>query len=211
MNECTGIAVDEDYQRAVTDSVSSKLLRPTNQAEDVLDALKLANTSTLTDAVFAGETTPACAPFTPTPTRHDNTPSRSLNSPRVAAQPDQKPASTPRPFQGKQTEGLRQLYQPADGLKAVADIVFIHGLTGRSEKTWLDKQSGVYWPIDLLATDVPNARILAFGYDADVVKLLGAVSQNNLQSHAEALLSDLAALRDETNTVLLCLLLDIIP
>jgi hypothetical protein len=196
----------EDYRRAITNSVSSKPLNPSNEAEDVPGAPEPSNTSTSIDAVFGKEILETSTPSPPT--RHNNTPLRSLTSIAIAIRPDQSPASTPRLFQDKQTEGLRLLYAPANGLKTVADIVFIHGLTGTSEKTWLDKQSGVYWPLDLLAADIPNIRILAFGYDADVTKLLGAVSQNDLRSHGEALLSDLAALRDETNTVLLCFLLD---
>jgi hypothetical protein len=98
-------------------------------------------------------------------------------------------------------EGLRLVYECSEKSAIVADIVFVHGLTGGSAKTWFDAPSGIYWPSDLLAKDLPNVRILAFDYDADVTKLLGAVSQNNLCSHAEALLSDLAALRDSTGSV----------
>jgi hypothetical protein len=184
-------------------------LNPTNEAGDIPDALKPSHTSTSIDAAFGKKIFATSTPYTPT--RHDNAPSQSLTSTTAAVRPDESLASTLRPFQGKQTEGLRLLYEPANGLKIVADIVFIHGLTGKTERTWLDKQSGTFWPLDLLAKDIPNARILAFGYDADVTKLLGAVSQNNLGSHAEALLSDIAALRNETDTVLLCFLLDIIP
>lgn len=97
--------------------------------------------------------------------------------------------------------GLKVLYEPRNASETLVDIVFIHGLKGSNYGTWLQKDKNVYWPIDLLSRDVPKARILTFGYDADVIKILGLVSQNQLPHHAETLLSDLAALRDETSSV----------
>jgi protein SERAC1 len=48
-------------------------------------------------------------------------------------------------------------------------IVLVHGLTGSSHETWLDK-TGVHSPTTILSQDIDDARILAFGYDADVVR-----------------------------------------
>lgn len=53
--------------------------------------------------------------------------------------------------------------------QAVADVVFVHGLTGDRRSTWTDKYSNVFWPKDLLGKDdLPAMRILSYGYDADV-------------------------------------------
>jgi pimeloyl-ACP methyl ester carboxylesterase len=79
------------------------------------------------------------------------------------------------------------------------DIIFIHGLTGDSHDTWVSN-TGVYWPTQLLAKDLPNCRIMTFGYDADVVKLLGPVSQNRVRDHAADLIGDLASIRGPDNT-----------
>jgi len=89
---------------------------------------------------------------------------------------------------------LRVLHNPAEPL---VDIIFVHGLTGDSYNTWLEAESGIYWPVHLLSKDVPDARIMTFGYDADVTKFLGPVSQNNLCNHASALLKELAAVQSE--------------
>ncbi|KAI9760567.1 MAG: hypothetical protein M1840_002382 [Geoglossum simile] len=67
-------------------------------------------------------------------------------------------------FPNRQVYGLRVLHQPAE---PVVDIIFIHGLTGNSYDAWLEAKSGIYWPIQLLGRDVPDARIMSFGYDAD--------------------------------------------
>ncbi len=96
------------------------------------------------------------------------------------------------------TYGLRVLCSPP---QPSVDIVFVHGLTGNSYKTWLEAESEIYWPVHLLRKDISDARILAFGYDADVTKFLGPVSQNNLRDHARELISDVAGLRAEDGSV----------
>jgi hypothetical protein len=101
-------------------------------------------------------------------------------------------------FPSGQTYGLRVLHEPPN---PIVDIVFIHGLTGDSYDTWLERKSGIYWPKGLLCKDVPDARIMAFGYDADVTKILGPVSQNRLADHAGSLLADLANTRDKEESV----------
>jgi len=104
-------------------------------------------------------------------------------------------------FPSGDTLGLRVLYTPTDSSNTLIDIVFVHGLTGDSYNTWLEANSGTYWPVHLLRHSVPNARIMAFGYDADVAKFLGPVSQNNLRDHASTLLGDLARIRRKTDSV----------
>ena len=100
-------------------------------------------------------------------------------------------------FPNGETYGLRVLHDPAEPL---VDIIFVHGLTGDSYHTWLEAKSGIYWPVHLLRNDVPDARIMTFGYDADVTKFLGPVSQNNLRDHASALLGELAGVRPEDDS-----------
>ena len=100
-------------------------------------------------------------------------------------------------FPSGETYGLRVLHDPAEPL---VDIIFVHGLTGDSYHTWLEAESGIYWPVHLLSNDVPDARIMTYGYDADVTKFLGPVSQNNLRDHDEALLGELAGVRPEDDS-----------
>jgi len=69
-------------------------------------------------------------------------------------------------------------------------IVFVHGLTGNRDKTWTH-ESGVFWPGEL-AEDITSARIMTFGYDADVVKLWGMVSGNTLRDHGKNLAYDVS-------------------
>ena len=45
-------------------------------------------------------------------------------------------------------------------------IVAIHGLNGHREGTWT-ADNGTLWLRDLLPLDLPTARILTYGYDAD--------------------------------------------
>ncbi|CAG7853304.1 SubName: Full=Related to kinesin light chain {ECO:0000313/EMBL:CCA74635.1} [Serendipita indica DSM 11827] len=52
------------------------------------------------------------------------------------------------------------------GIDPVVDIIAIHGLDGHREKTWM-AENGTLWLRDLLPADLPNVRVLAYGYDAD--------------------------------------------
>jgi len=67
--------------------------------------------------------------------------------------------------------GLSVVYNPKDAAKA--DIVFIHGLGGTSRMTWSkNKDIELFWPQMFLPLerDICRARILTFGYNADVLK-----------------------------------------
>lgn len=133
-----------------------------------------------------------------------SSPTQSANESHRTPNPDPSAATTSQPslrerlFPNGETYGLRVLHEPAEPL---VDIIFVHGLTGDSYNTWLEAESGIYWPVHLLSRDVPKARIMTFGYDADVTKFLGPVSQNNLHDHAAALLGELAAVRLDDDSV----------
>ena len=96
-----------------------------------------------------------------------------------------------------QSYGIQVLY---NGLEPTVDIVFVHGLTGSSHETWLHKERNVHWPSQLLGQNIPDARILSFGYDADIVHFWGQASNNRLTNHAEDLVGDFARFREGTET-----------
>ncbi|SLM33794.1 nacht and ankyrin domain protein [Lasallia pustulata] len=96
--------------------------------------------------------------------------------------------------------GVGILHQPSNPPAAVVDILFVHGLTGEPANTWLHTASGMYWPATLLNRDVPNSRILSFGYDADVVSFWSPTSQNRIGNHALNMLGGLTRLREKSDT-----------
>jgi hypothetical protein len=53
---------------------------------------------------------------------------------------------------------------------------FVHGLTGDVFNTRLEDRFGIYWPLALLGNGPPKARIMTFGYDADVMHAKGPIS-----------------------------------
>ena len=86
------------------------------------------------------------------------------------------------------------------GTEACVDIVFVHGLTGNAYNTWLHKETSVHWPRDLLKQDLPDTRILSYGYDADFVNLWKPASISRLSNHAENLVGGLVRMRERTET-----------
>ena len=75
--------------------------------------------------------------------------------------------------------------------------ITIHGLNGHRDKTWT-ALNGVHWLRDLLTNDIPNARILCWGYDANTYGN-SHVSCQYLYDHARSLVSDLCLERRLTN------------
>jgi hypothetical protein len=78
-------------------------------------------------------------------------------------------------------------------------IVAVHGLNGHCEKTWTagNGVNSVNWLRDLLPHDLPNARILSWGYDANTHSR-SRVSCQYLFDHARTLVSDLCLERQIT-------------
>ena len=108
------------------------------------------------------------------------------------------PSATP--IREGQNYGVNVLYEGSP--EASVDIVFVHGLTGNAYNTWLYKDKGIkmHWPSELLKQDLPDARIMSFGYDADIVNLWNPKSHSSLTGHAENMVGALIRKRERTNT-----------
>lgn len=94
----------------------------------------------------------------------------------------------------KRIHGLIELVsQPSDRSDAV-DIVAIHGLNGHYENTWVDEKTGCNWLSDAscLPKDVPNARVLSYGYNS-ITHL--SRSNTDIRDFASTLLAALRAKR----------------
>ncbi len=61
-------------------------------------------------------------------------------------------------------------------------------MNGHRDKTWT-AANGTHWLRDLLPTDIPNARVFCWGYDANAYG--ERVSCQYLYDHAKTLVSDL--------------------
>jgi hypothetical protein len=70
-----------------------------------------------------------------------------------------------------------------------SSIVAIHGLDGHRKQSWT-AENGTMWLRDLLPHDIPNARILTYGYDADT-RSFSHMSTQNIFRHAESFISEL--------------------
>ncbi|OBT98500.1 hypothetical protein VE01_03650 [Pseudogymnoascus verrucosus] len=87
--------------------------------------------------------------------------------------------------------GTYVLHEGVDEI--VADIVFVHGLRGHAINTW--SKGLVCWPRDFLKNDIPNARIITWGYDSSVANALKYASKESIFGHSETLLGDMERLR----------------
>lgn len=97
--------------------------------------------------------------------------------------------------------GLKVWSEPSVDDRSHVDIVFVHGLTGKRTKTWLADGAAQPWPQELLAKDIPEARILTYGYDADVAHFIKPAGQNTVFEHATNLNGDLTDLRRRTESL----------
>lgn len=86
--------------------------------------------------------------------------------------------------------------------EAIVDIVLVHGLNGHPRHTWTTPASKkskkeVFWPTDLLPTTLKSAkaRILVYGYNADVYAFAGSASSDMMHQHAQTLLANLSSER----------------
>ncbi|KAK0759238.1 hypothetical protein N5P37_008123 [Trichoderma harzianum] len=95
--------------------------------------------------------------------------------------------------------GLQVVQDPED---AEIDIVAVHGLGGQGFKAWISLEGGKSksWLEDLLAKDIPNARIMTYGYISDGANYRYLV-RNVLYGRALDLVKELGSqrCRDGTN------------
>ncbi|KAK7972439.1 hypothetical protein PG988_006573 [Apiospora saccharicola] len=85
----------------------------------------------------------------------------------------------------------------SEGDHPAVDIVAVHGLNGHREQTWV-ASNNTHWLRDLLPADIPNARIMSWGYDANTHSSSG-ISCQYLYDHARSLVSDLCRKRQLTD------------
>jgi len=91
------------------------------------------------------------------------------------------------------------IYNPDNSAHFARSIVAIHGLDGHREESWTTgtADNAVLWLRDLLPTEIPTARILTFGYDANT-RGKDQLTTQTLYDHAEALIGRLVLFRQKT-------------
>jgi hypothetical protein len=77
--------------------------------------------------------------------------------------------------------------------------VFIHGLHGGRTKTWTKNET--LWPAELLPKETPSARILTYGYDANVVHFWSRPAENRIDAFSNAFFSQLTNNRSAADAV----------
>ncbi|KAH8668898.1 hypothetical protein BX600DRAFT_396899 [Xylariales sp. PMI_506] len=96
---------------------------------------------------------------------------------------------------------LHQGNYTAAGNESGLDIVFVHCLGGNRITSW--QKNGVCWPADLLGRELPDARIITWGYSVPDA-LMAAVSQKHTYADiatyvSDALIADLIKVSKKSN------------
>lgn len=99
------------------------------------------------------------------------------------------------PLPPDEQTGLKLLY---DGLTPKVDIIAVHGLNGHRENSWT-AANGVNWLHDLLPGDMPNTRVLSWGYSLTTVG--NSNEKISQQQVSEQLVYDLWEMRLSTKTI----------
>ncbi|KAF2425307.1 hypothetical protein EJ08DRAFT_672080 [Tothia fuscella] len=98
--------------------------------------------------------------------------------------------------------GIKEIYCPPVGVDPEIDIVAVHGLNGDALKTWTSPKSKICWlnDPDLLPKYMMKARILVWGYNANICSLGGKeTARDRVLQHAQTLIQDLSADRNLEN------------
>ncbi|KAI0505620.1 Alpha/Beta hydrolase protein [Xylaria bambusicola] len=104
----------------------------------------------------------------------------------------QQPRRTPTCRSGCIFSRLVQVW--IDCADAIINICFVHGLTGDRNRVWTAHPQPTSWPKTLLSAEFPRACLLAYGYDAYIVRNSAALT-TNLTDHASNLLHGLTSNR----------------
>ena len=105
--------------------------------------------------------------------------------------------------------GITVLSDPAKEKGVVADVCFVHGLGGHPYETWLwspgifkqgvqwlwpssSAKTECYWPLDLVARDFGNVRVLTYGYTSHPTGFfVKRTNMMTIEEHASKLLQTL--------------------
>lgn len=74
-------------------------------------------------------------------------------------------------------------------------------MTGRRDTTWTAERASEPWPKTLLSKDIVDARIITYGYDANVVHWARPAGQNTVREHARNLINDFTIVRRKTDSI----------
>jgi hypothetical protein len=77
----------------------------------------------------------------------------------------------------------------------LGSIIFVPGLRAGAGQAWTHEK--LCWPRDLLPREVPNARIILYGYNEDALDFFASEKENPTFRCSLNLLSELSGLRRE--------------
>src|SRR3981189_2808041 len=87
-------------------------------------------------------------------------------------------------------------HNPQEKTVISRSIVLVHGIGGHREGSWT-APNGICWPRDLLPKEVPQARILTYGYDSRT-QSSEPITHQTLYGHGTSLVSSLSLYRRRT-------------
>ncbi|KAI1108433.1 hypothetical protein F5Y14DRAFT_459556 [Nemania sp. NC0429] len=93
--------------------------------------------------------------------------------------------------------GLQVLHEPQNPTACLVDIIYIPDIVADRSEAWNLTVPEFSWLRALLPTEVPAARILAFGYNPTVGSMSEIISMGSVRRYALSLLEAVAQLREQ--------------
>jgi len=81
---------------------------------------------------------------------------------------------------------------------SLLSVVAVPGLASHAIGSWRSKTNNIVWLRDYLPVDVPNVRVLLYGYDTSLVRDDSKYSKDSIETLGQRFLESIMGFRSDT-------------